>query len=61
MRKVIFGGFLLIAGAIMFAVGMLGVADTAVRSNYMVLPQYVGAAILLAGAILGVVGLRSEK
>ena len=61
MRKVIFGGFLLIAGAIMFAVGMLGVADAAVRSSYMALPQYVGAAILLAGAILGVVGLRSEK
>ena len=61
MRKVIFGGFLLVGGAILFAVGTLGVADTAVRSNYMVIPQYVGAAVLLAGAILGVVGLKAEK
>ena len=61
MRKVIFGGFLLVSGAILFAVGMLGVADTAVRTNYMVIPQYIGAAVLLAGAILSIVGLREEK
>ena len=61
MRKVIFGGFLLVGGAILFAVGMLGVADTAVRTNYMVIPQYIDAAVLLAGAILSIVGLREEK
>ena len=61
MKKVILGGFLFVGGAIMFSVGILGVADVNVAAYYMKMPQYTGIIAMIAGIVLGVLGMKDEK
>ena len=61
MKKLIFGGFLLISGAIMYSVGTLGFADTQVAAYMMQAPQYIGVGTMLAGLAFSVLGLKSDK
>ena len=61
MKKVILGGFLFVGGAIMFSVGILGIADVNVAAYYMKMPQYTGIIAMIAGIVLGVLGMKDEK
>ena len=61
MKKVILGGFLFVGGAIMFSVGILGIADVQVAAHMMKMPQYLGIISMAAGVVLGVLGLKDEK
>ena len=61
MKKVILGGFLFVGGAIMFSVGILGIADVNVAAYMMKAPQYLGIAAMIAGIALGLLGLKDEK
>lgn len=60
MKKVIFGGLVFVGGAVMCAVGALGVADTAVQAQSMLYLQYFGMLCMVAGMVLGVVGLKKD-
>ena len=60
MKKVIFGGLLFVGGAIMYSVGTLGFADVDVQANYMLLPQYIGIAVMIVGLILGFFGIKKD-
>ena len=60
MKKVIFGGLLFIGGAIMYSIGTLGFADMVVQANYMLLPQYIGIAIMIVGLMLGFFGIKKD-
>lgn len=61
MKKVILGGFLFVGGAIMFSIGILGIADVQVAAHMMKMPQYLGIISMIAGVVLGVLGLKDEK
>jgi len=61
MKLLVAGGFLFIGGCILYAVGTLGFADSAVKSHMMQLPQYMGLGSMLAGAISGVIGLKKQN
>lgn len=60
MKKVVFGGFIFVGGAIMFSVGILGLADVNVQAHYMQVPQYLGVIAMVVGVVLGAVGLRND-
>ena len=60
MKKVIFGGSLFIGGAIMYSIGTLGFADMTVQAYRMLVPQYIGIATMLVGAVLGFLGLKKD-
>ena len=57
MKRIIAGGFLFVGGSVMYAVGTLGFADTAVQASPMQAPVYIGMIAMLLGVYLGVVGL----
>ena len=61
MKKIIFGGFLFVGGAIMYSVGTLGFADTNVVAYMMQAPQYIGIGTMLIGLALSVLGLKADK
>jgi len=61
MKLLVAGGFLFIGGCILYAVGTLGFADTAVKAHMMQLPQYMGLGLMLAGMVSGVIGLRKQN
>lgn len=61
MKKVVFGGMLFIAGAIMYSIGVLGYAGVEfVRAEQMQVPQVIGILIMVIGAILGICGMFSK-
>ena len=60
MKKIIFGGLLFVGGTIMYSIGMLGIADVNVVVKFMKAPQYIGAAAMITGLILGYIGMKKE-
>ena len=60
MKKVIFGGLLFVGGAIMYSIGMLGIADVNVVVKFMKAPQYIGVAAMFTGLILGYMGMKKD-
>ena len=60
MKKVILGGLMFVGGCILYAVGTLGVADTAVAAGMMKTPQYLGMFFMLEGLIMGLWGMRKD-
>ncbi len=60
MKKVIFGGFLFVGGAIMYSVGTLGIADVDVVVTFMKAPQYIGIAAMFTGLVLGYIGMKKN-
>ena len=61
MKHLIAGGFLFVGGCILYAVGTLGIADTAVVAYMMQTPQYIGIISILTGVVLGVLGFRKKN
>ena len=61
MKKVILGSFIFLGGAIIFSAGMLGVAHVGIQAHLMRPLQFLGGFAMLAGIILGVVGLKGDK
>ena len=61
MKKIVLGGFIFLGGAVMFSVGVLGFADVNVQAQYMQVPQYLGVIAMVAGIVLGALGLKSDK
>ena len=61
MKKIIFGGFLFVGGAIMYSVGTLGFADVDIVAYMMQVPQYIGIGTMLIGLALSVLGLKADK
>ena len=60
MKQILAGGFLFVGGCILYAIGTLGFADTMVKAYMMQPPQYIGIISMLAGVILGILGLRKK-
>lgn len=60
MKKVLLGGMIFIGGSIMYSVGVLGIADVAVKANYMQIPQYAGLLSMAVGLILGFLGFKKD-
>jgi len=60
MKQIIAGGFLFVGGCILYAIGTLGFADTAVQAYMMQPPQYIGIIVMIAGVIMGLIGLRKK-
>ena len=60
MKLIITGGFLFVGGCILYAVGILGFADTAVQAYMMQPPQYIGIVAMIAGVVIGIFGLRKK-
>lgn len=44
----------------MYSIGMLGIADVNVVVKFMKAPQYIGAAAMITGLILGYIGMKKE-
>ena len=61
IKKVIFGGFIFLGGAIIFSTGMLGVAYVDIQAHFMQPLQFLGGFTILRGIILGVVGLKGDN
>jgi hypothetical protein len=60
MKQLIAGGFLFIGGCILYAVGTLGFADSAVATSDMQAPMYIGIVVMLAGITMGILGLQNK-
>jgi formate hydrogenlyase subunit 3/multisubunit Na+/H+ antiporter MnhD subunit len=60
MKQLIAGGFLFIGGCILYAVGTLGFADSAVGTSDMQAPMYIGIVVMLAGITMGILGLQKK-
>lgn len=60
MKKVLLGGSLFIGGAIMYSIGVLGIADVEVQAHHMQVPQYIGILSMALGMILGGMGLKED-
>ncbi|MDR2531585.1 MAG: hypothetical protein LBC82_01945 [Oscillospiraceae bacterium] len=60
MKQIICGGFLFIGGCILYSVGTLGFADTMVSAYEMQALMYMGPAFMVAGIIIGIIGMRKK-
>lgn len=57
MRKTLFGGLMIIAGAIMFSIGSLDVSGDNFRIYVMEGPKIMGILFISAGTLMGVLGM----
>lgn len=61
MKQILFAGFLFVGGCILYAVGILGFANTMVQAYMMQTPMYIGIAFMIAGMVLGINEIRKDR